>query len=78
MSDYIIHNIGLTVLPQLDFNNLVDPDKPVLSFPNYYLGKLIGAKGTELELQRTRRGGGEEHVPNCVLRNDGGIGRAHV
>lgn len=73
MSDYIIHNIGLTVLPRLDFNNLVDPDKPVLSFPNYYLGKLIGAKGTELELQRTRRGGGEEHVPNCVLRNDGGI-----
>jgi hypothetical protein len=37
------------------------------------LGKIIGEKGNELSLNRTRRGSGEEHVPNCVLRNEEGI-----
>lgn len=73
MSDYILHNIGLTVSPQLDLFQLLEPDKPVDKYPNYYLGKIIGGKGHELELNRTRRGGGEEHVPNCVLRNEDGI-----
>lgn len=73
MSDYIIHNIGLSVSPQLDFGQHEESDKPVAKFPNYYLGKLIGDKGNELSLNRTRRGGGEEHVPNCVLRNEDGI-----
>lgn len=39
MSDYVIHNIGLTVSPQLDFNHLVEAMKPVAECPNYYLGK---------------------------------------
>ncbi len=73
MSDYIIHNIGLTVSPQLDFGQQEEADKPVAKFPNYYLGKIIGEKGNELSLNRTRRGSGEEHVPNCVLRNEDGI-----
>lgn len=73
MSDYILHNIGLTVSPQLDLYQFLDPDKPVEKYPNYYLGKIIGVKGRELDINRTRRGGGEEHVPNCVLRNDDGI-----
>jgi hypothetical protein len=73
MSDYIIHNIGLTVSPQLDFGQQEEADKPVAKFPNYYLGKIIGEKGNELSLNRTRRGSGEEHVPNCVLRNEEGI-----
>ncbi len=73
MSDYIIHNIDLTVNPRLDFYNLEEADKPVITFPNYYLGKIIGEKGKELQLKRTRRGAGEEHVPNCVLRNEDGI-----
>ena len=73
MSDYILHNIGLTVSPQFDFDQLLEPDKPVEKYPNYYLGQIIGGKGRELELKRTRRGGGEERVPNCVLRNEDGI-----
>ena len=73
MSDYIIHNIGLTVSPRLDLHQFLEPDKPVEKYPNYYLGKVIGSIGNELELNRTRRGGGEEHVPNCVLRNEDGI-----
>ena len=73
MSDYIIHNIGLTVSPQLDFGQQEEADKSVARFPNYYLGKIIGEKGNELSLNRTRRGSGEEHVPNCVLRNEEGI-----
>lgn len=39
MSDYVIHNIGLTVSPQLDFNHLVEATRPVAECPNYYLGK---------------------------------------
>ena len=58
MSDYILHNISLTVSPQLDLFQLLEPDKPVEKYPNYYLGKIIGSKGHELELNRTRRGGG--------------------
>lgn len=73
MSDYILHNIGLTVSPRLDLHQFLEPDKPVEKYPNYYLGKVIGSIGNELELNRTRRGGGEEHVPNCVLRNEDGI-----
>lgn len=73
MSDYIIHNIGLTINPQLDLFELVEPNKPVDKFPNYYLGKIIGGIGHELELNRTRQGDGKEHVPNCVLRNEDGI-----
>jgi len=73
MSDYIIHNIDLVVNPKLDFDNLEDQDKPVSKFPNYYLGKVIGEKGSEMQLNRPRRGVGEEHVPNCVLRNEEGI-----
>lgn len=73
MSDYIIHNIGLTVFPQLDFNQLEEAGKPVKDFPNYYLGKIIGGTGDELSLFRTRRGGGEERVPNRVMRNENGI-----
>ena len=47
MSDYIIHNIKLSVNSQLelDFDELVEKDKPVDRFPNYYLGKIIGGKG---------------------------------
>ena len=73
MSDYIIHNIGLDVTPKLDFEGLEEEGKPVTSYPNYYLGKCIGGKGKELGLKRTRRNGAEEHVPNCVLRNEEGI-----
>lgn len=80
MSDYIIHNIKLSVDSQLelDFDELVEKDKPVDRFPNYYLGKIIGGKGNELLLNRTRRNGGEEHVPNCVLRNEDGIALIRV
>lgn len=73
MSDYIIHNIDLPVTPQCDFNHEEDSDKPVAKYPNHYLGKVIGEKGNVLRIYRTRRGGGEEHVPNYVLRNEGGI-----
>ena len=73
MSEYIIHNIGLTVSPQLDLFELVEGGKPVDKYPNYYLGKIIGGVGNELDLNRTRQGDGKEHVPNCVLRNEDGI-----
>ena len=73
MSDYIIHNIGLTVSPQLDLFGLVEEDKAVDKYPNYYLGKIIGDVGNELDLNRTRQGDGKEHVPNCVMRNEDGI-----
>lgn len=78
MSEYIIHNIDLVVTPQLDFDELVKQDKPVTSFPHYYISKLIGGKENELSLNRPRRGGIEEHVPNCVLRNEGGIALIRV
>lgn len=73
MSDYILHSIDLTVSPQLDFFGLVEEDKPVDKYPNYYLGKIIGSVGNELDLLRTRQGDGKEHIPNCVLRNEDGI-----
>lgn len=73
MSDYIIHNIGLTVSPRLDFDEQVEKDKPVGKFPNYYIGKVIGSIGNELKLFRTRQNNGKEFVPNCVLRNEEGI-----
>ena len=73
MSDYIIHNIGLKVIPKIDFDRLVEQDKPADKYPNYYVGKVIGGKGKELNLKRTRRSGEEEHVPNLVLRNEDGI-----
>ncbi len=73
MSDYIIHNIDLTVTPQFFHFENVEPDKPVERFPSYYLGRSIGDKGNELDLNRIRRNGEEEHIPNCVLRNEGGI-----
>ena len=55
MSDYIIHNIGITVSPQLDLFGLVEEDKAVDKYPNYYLGKIIGDVGNELDLNRTSR-----------------------
>lgn len=73
MSDYIIHNIGLTVSQQLYFFSPEEEGKPVNKYPNYYLGKIIGGVGNELDLNRTRQGDGKEHVPNCVLRNEDGI-----
>lgn len=78
MSDYIIHNIDLVVSPRLDFNGLSEPDKPVDKYPNYYLGKVIGCKGNEMNMFRPRRGEAEEHVPNRVLRNDDGIALIRV
>ena len=51
----------------------MDENKPVDKSPNYYLGKVIGGVGNELDLNRTRQGDGKEHVPNCVLRNEDGI-----
>lgn len=78
MSEYIIHNIDLEVSPQLDFDELVEQDKPLAKFPHYYLNKLIGGMGNELDLNRPRRGGANEHVPNCVLRNEGGIALIRV
>lgn len=50
MSEYIIHNIGLTVVPQFDFDENEEKDKPVSLFPNFYLGKIIGKKGSELSI----------------------------
>ncbi len=73
MSEYVMHNIGLTVTPQLDFFELVEQDKPVGKCPNYYLGKIIGDIGNELDLSRIRQGDSKEHVPNYVLRNEDGI-----
>lgn len=74
MSDYIIHNFHPVVVnPKLDLFKLQEPDKPVGKFSNYYVGKLIGNVGNELDLFRTRQNSGKEHVPNCVLRNEDGI-----
>lgn len=73
MSDYIIHNIGLSVKPKLDFNQFEEKEHPVAEYPNYYIGKILGGIGNSLDLNRTRRGGGNENVPNCVLRNEKGI-----
>lgn len=73
MSDYILHNIGLTVNSQLKLFSDEEPDKPVNKYPNYYIGKAIGDTGNQLELYRTRQNNGKEFVPNCVLRNEGGI-----
>ena len=49
MSDYILHSIDLTVSPQLKLFELVEENKPVYKYPNYYLGKIIGNVGNELE-----------------------------
>ncbi len=73
MSDYIIHNIGLSVSRQLHFFTDEEPDKPVNKYPNYYIGKAIGGNGNQLDLFRTRQNNGKEFVPNCVLRNEDGI-----
>lgn len=73
MSCYIIHNIDITVKRQLDFDGFEEIDKPTDKYPNYYINKLMGAMGPELKLLRTRQGGKEEHVPNCILRNEDGI-----
>lgn len=73
MSDYIIHNITFDVNPKFDFEEAEKRDKPIDKYPNYYLGKVIGKRGQELTMYRRRRGSGEECVPNCILRNDGGI-----
>lgn len=78
MSEYIIHNIGIKVNPILDIYELEEPNKPFNYFPNYYIGKLLGPKGSELKLFRTRQGGKEEHVPNVILRNEGGIALIRV
>lgn len=78
MSEYIIHNIDIAVAREIDFDGFEEPDKPTDVYPNYYIGKLIGPKGTDLKLFRTRQGGKEEHVPNVVLRNDGGIALIRV
>jgi len=78
MSDYIIHNINIAVRRVIDFDGFEEPDKPTDRYPNYYLGKLIGKRGTKMDLFRTRQGGKEEDVPNCVLRNDGGIALIRV
>lgn len=78
MSEYIIHNIVLSVNPRLDFDELVEQDKPVEKCPQYYINKLIGEKGHELELKRPRKGGKEEYVPNIVLRNEGGVALIRV
>lgn len=73
MSNYTLHNILFNGDPRADFDGIQEPDKPVRTCPEYYLAKLIGPKGNELKLWRTRQGKGEEPVPNRVLRNDGGI-----
>ena len=73
MSDYIIHNIIFDVRRKLDFEKAEEPDRPVDKYPNYYMGKVIGKRGQELTLYRKRRGNVEESVPNCILRNEGGI-----
>lgn len=78
MSEYIIHNIGIKVNGTFDFEGFEEPEKPLISNPNYYIGKLIGPIGTELKLNRTRQGGKEEHVSNVVLRNEGGIALIRV
>jgi hypothetical protein len=78
MSNYILHNIGFAVTYVCDFDQLQESDKPVNKYPNYYLGKLFGKKGNELELFRTRQRGKNEHIPNCVLSNHDGIALIRV
>ena len=78
MSDYILHNIDFKVTNTLDLYQQQEKDKPSQQFPNYYLGKYLGRTGNELPLKRTRRGEGEEHIPNCVLRNEDGIALIRV
>lgn len=78
MSNYILHSINFTVTPFCNFDQLQESDKPVSKYPNYYLGKFIGKTGNELELGRTRQGGGIERIPNCVLRNEEGIALIRV
>lgn len=74
MSEFIIHNVLFDVANRMcDFNGDEEQEKPVYEYPNHYLGKIIGKRGQELPLYRKRRGNGDEHVPNCVLRNEGGI-----
>lgn len=73
MSDYIIHNIIFDVNNVFDYDGAEEPDKRIYEYPNYYLGKVLGKRGHELALYRKRRGNIEEHVPNCILRNEGGI-----
>lgn len=73
MSNYTLHNILFIGDPRADFDGIQEPDKPVRKYPGFYLGRLIGPRGNELKLLRTRQGKGDEHVPNRVLRNDGGI-----
>jgi len=48
MSDYIIHNINIAVKRVIDFDGFEEPDKPTDRHPNYYLGKLIGERGTKM------------------------------
>ncbi len=76
MSDYIIYNIQFSVSQRkLDLDGMEEKDKPVNEFPNYYLSKAIGKVGSTLKLFRRRK---EESVPNCVLRNEGGIALLRV
>lgn len=45
MSEYIIHNIGLTVVPQFDFDENEEKDKPVSLFPNFFTwAKSLGKR----------------------------------
>lgn len=73
MSEYIIHNVLFDINRKLDFDGDEETDKPIDKYPNHYLGKVIGPRGNELAILRKRRASGEEHVPNCVLRNENGI-----
>ena len=70
--EFIIHNIQFEIERPFDFDKLEDSEKPVAKYPNHYLGKVIGKMRNQLSLNRTKRGC-EEHVPNCVMRNDDGI-----
>ncbi len=79
MSDFIIHNITINYKGDIDFGQKIEKDKPIQQYPYYYLSKLIGERGNELPLKRQRQGQSEkEHVPNCVLRNEGGIALIRV
>ena len=73
-----MHNIDFKVTCTLDLYQQQEKDKPSQQFPNYYLGKYLGQTGNELPLKRTHRGEGEEHIPNCVLRNEDGIALIRV
>lgn len=78
MSEYIIHNVHFDVDRKLDFSGDEEQGKPIGEYPNHYLGKTIGKRGHELPLYRKRRSGNEEHVPNCVLRNEGGMALVRI